>query len=199
MTRLSTAAKWFWLAAVIPIASRSAARYGPGEGADVVGEGEAPVSIKLASSVFLDGASIPTKYTGDGEEISPPLSWSSLPKSAKELALICDDPDAPTPEPWVHWVIYKISPDSKSLPERVARTESPAEPKGAVQGRNSWGKIGYGGPAPPRGHGVHHYHFKLYALDAPLSVSSSLDKKGLLAAMKDHILAQGELIGTYQR
>ena len=157
------------------------------------------MTIKVESPAFVNNAKIPMKFTGDGEDVSPVLTWSNLPTGAKELALICDDPDAPTSEPWVHWVIYRIAADAKGLPENVAKTASPAEPKGALQGKNSWSKIGYGGPAPPQGHGVHHYHFKLYALDAPLTVASGSDKKGLLAAMKGHILAQGELVGIYER
>ncbi|MDO8632008.1 MAG: YbhB/YbcL family Raf kinase inhibitor-like protein [Phycisphaerales bacterium] len=169
------------------------------DAAEVAGQGDIPMTIKVESPAFVNNAKIPTKFTGDGEDVSPGLTWSNLPAGARELALICDDPDAPTSEPWVHWVIYRIAADAKGLPENVAKTASPAEPKGALQGKNSWSKIGYGGPAPPKGHGVHHYHFKLYALDAPLNVSSGLTKKDMLAAMKGHILAQGELVGTYQR
>ncbi len=106
---------------------------------------------------------------------------------------------APRPEPWVHWIIYKIPPEATGLPENVAKTDKPAAPAGGLQGKNSWGKIGYGGPAPPPGHGVHHYHFMLYALDAVLDVQPGLDKRQLLAAMKGHILAQGEVVGRYQR
>jgi Raf kinase inhibitor-like YbhB/YbcL family protein len=169
------------------------------DAAEDAGQGDIPMTIKVESPAFVSNAKIPTKFTGDGEDVSPGLTWSNLPAGAKELALICDDPDAPTSEPWVHWVIYRIAADAKGLPENVAKTASPAEPKGALQGKNSWSKIGYGGPAPPKGHGLHHYLFKLYALDAPLNVSSGLTKKDMLAAMKGHILAQGELVGTYQR
>ena len=169
------------------------------DAAEGAGQGNIPMTIKVESTAFVNNAKIPTKFTGDGEDVSPGLTWSNLPAGARELALICDDPDAPTSEPWVHWVIYRIAADAKGLPENVTKTASPAEPKGALQGKNSWSKIGYGGPAPPKGHGVHHYHFKLFALDAPLTVASGPDKKQLLAAMKGHILAQGELVGTYQR
>ena len=105
---------------------------------------------------------------------------------------IVDDPDAPVAEPWVHWVIYKIPGNATGL-------EDGAIPAGALEGKNTFGNMGYGGPAPPRGHGVHHYHFKLYALDAPLQLKAGLDKKALLAEMAGHILGQGELIGTYER
>lgn len=157
------------------------------------------MSIEIRSTAFSAGERVPRRYTGDGEDISPPLTWSGLPDGVKELALICDDPDAPRPEPWVHWVIYKIPAGAAGLPENVAKTATLSEPAGARQGKNSWNKTGYGGPAPPPGHGTHHYHFKLYALDAPLDLSPGVDKKALLAAMKDRVLAQGELVGTYQR
>ncbi len=157
------------------------------------------MNLTIESPAFVNDAVIPKRFTGDGEDASPQLSWSGVPESAKELALIVDDPDAPVAEPWVHWVIYKIPSGATGLPENVAKTATPAAPAGALQGRNSWKNIGYGGPAPPLGHGVHHYHFKLYALDAGLVVSSGLTKNQLLSAMEGHILAQGELVGTYQR
>ncbi len=157
------------------------------------------MSLTLQSSAFAIGAVIPKRFSGDGEDVSPQLSWSGVPDGAKELALIMDDPDAPTPKPWVHWVIYGIPASTTGLPENVAKTASLTVPEGALQGKNSWGKIGYGGPAPPPGHGIHHYHFKLYALGAELSAQSGLTKAELLAAMKGHILAEGELVGTYQR
>ncbi len=157
------------------------------------------MTINIQSTGFANNETIPKRYTGDGIDVSPPLTWSGAGQEAKELALICDDPDAPTPEPWVHWVIYKIPPSLTGLAENVAKTATPTEPVGVLQGKNSFGNIGYGGPAPPRGHGVHHYHFKLYALDTALEEKSGLEKKHLLAAMKGHILAQGELVGTYQR
>jgi Raf kinase inhibitor-like YbhB/YbcL family protein len=155
--------------------------------------------ITLSSPAFTEGHEIPRKYTGDGEDVTPPLSWSRIPPGAKELALIVDDPDAPTDEPWVHWILYKIPAQTDSLAEGIAKTSAPGSPAGAVQGKNSWGKIGYGGPAPPRGHGVHHYHFKLYVLDAPLDLQAGLDKHELLNAMSGHVLGHGELVGTYKR
>lgn len=157
-------------------------------------------TIRLQSTAFGTNDLIPRKHTGDGEDASPPLAWSGAPAGTKEFALIVDDPDAPTPEPWVHWVLYKIPAGSVSLPEKVAPALRPNIPRGAVQGQNSWPKgIGYRGPAPPKGHGTHHYHFRLYALDAELSVEPGLDKRSLLVAMKGHVLAEGELVGTYQR
>lgn len=156
------------------------------------------MTVTVESPAFSPGQTIPTRFTGDGEDLSPKLTWSGLPAGAKELALICDDPDAPTPQPWVHWVIYKVPGDATGLPENVAKTDRPAEPAGVVQGRNSWGRIGYGGPAPPRGK-AHHYRFRIYALGAALDVKPGLDKPQLLAAMHGHILAEGELVGVYQR
>lgn len=160
------------------------------------------MTITLTSTAFANGEKIPTRHTADGEDLSPPLSWSNLPDGTKELALICDDPDAPTPEPWVHWVIYKIPSDTASLSEGISNDERLDQPRGAVQGKNSFPKgatIGYRGPAPPPGHGVHHYHFKLYAVDTELKLDPGADKAALLKAMNGHILAQGELVGTYER
>lgn len=160
------------------------------------------MSISVTSEAFKAGAAIPKKFTEDGQDVSPPLKWQNVPQGAKELALICDDPDAPTSEPWVHWVLYKIPAAVSGLPEGVPAEAELKSPAGARQGKNTWksGKIiGYRGPAPPKGHGVHHYHFRLYALDAPLSLAANADKQQLLAAMKGHILAEGELIGTYER
>lgn len=161
--------------------------------------GETGMKLSIESAAFAEGQPIPRKHTGDGEDVSPALSWSGVPAGAKELALICDDPDAPTPQPWVHWVIYQIPADAKGLPEGVAAKAEPTAAAGAIQGKNSWGGVGYRGPAPPRGHGVHHYHFKLYALSDALGLKAGADKKALLTAMKGRIAAQGELVGTYQR
>jgi Raf kinase inhibitor-like YbhB/YbcL family protein len=161
--------------------------------------GDAPMTIALSTPAFKTGESIPKEYTGEGKDISPPLKWSNVPQDAKELALICDDPDAPVAEPWVHWVIYNIPAANTELPEGVASDEKLNNPAGAAQGVNDFSKSGYRGPMPPPGHGTHHYHFKLYALDKPLKLESGLKKKQLLAAMKGHIVAQGELIGTYER
>jgi len=155
--------------------------------------------LTIRSDAFANNEVIPRKYTGDGQDLSPPLTWSDLPEGTRELALIVDDPDAPTPEPWVHWVIYKISPDAPGLPEGISASQPVSAPAGALQGSNSWGNIGYGGPAPPRGHGVHHYHFKLAALDIELDLDAGANKQALLNAMRGHVLARGELVGTYQR
>jgi Raf kinase inhibitor-like YbhB/YbcL family protein len=157
------------------------------------------MSIQISSDAFSPGSTIPVRYTADGDDVSPPLKWSGVPENTRELALIVEDPDAPQPTPFVHWVIYKIPPNADGLSEGVPARAHPATPAGAVQGKTSFKKIGYGGPAPPKGHGTHHYHFRLFALDAPLEVQGELDKKSLLAAMSGHVLEQGELVGTYER
>ncbi len=155
--------------------------------------------IALRSSAFEEGQAIPMRYTGDGQDVSPPLSWGELPEGTAAVALIVDDPDAPTPKPWVHWVIYNIPAGATGLPEASPATPELAEPQGAVQGRNTWDTIGYKGPAPPKGHGVHHYHFKIYALDQPVMTEPGATKDELLDRMSGNIIGQGELTGTYQR
>ena len=147
--------------------------------------------MKLTSPAFKPGGRIPRKYTGEGEDLSPPLAWSDAPDGAKEFALICEDPDAPQPEPWVHWVVYGISAIRVSLSEATAG--------GGFEGKNSFGRPGYGGPMPPPGHGIHHYYFKLYALDEPTSLPTGSTKGELLRAIKGHVIDEGALIGTYER
>jgi Raf kinase inhibitor-like YbhB/YbcL family protein len=153
----------------------------------------------LSSTAFTTGSMVPRRHTGDGEDLSPALTWSGLPTETREIALIVDDPDAPGPQPWVHWVIAKIAATETGVLEGVHPKPSPSFPAGSFQGKNSWGTVGYRGPAPPRGHGLHHYHFRLYALDRPINVSAGFDKTGLLGEMKGHIVAEAELVGTYQR
>ncbi len=153
----------------------------------------------FSSPAFEHGQPIPRKYTGDGANVSPPLVWSGTPANAKAFALIVDDPDAPTHDPFVHWVLFNIPASVKSLPEGIDKLLTPKNLPGALQGHNSFAKAGWNGPSPPKGHGVHHYHFQLYALDAPLTLAPDVSKKQLLAAMQGHILGQAELIGTYER
>jgi Raf kinase inhibitor-like YbhB/YbcL family protein len=159
------------------------------------------MNIQVASTAFAQGQRIPKEYTGQGADISPPLSWSGVPEETKELVLICDDPDAPTAEPWVHWVLYKIPADMTGLPEGIGKQARLKQIPGLLQGRNSWPTgqtIGYRGPMPPPGD-EHHYYFRLYALEAKLVVEPGLEKSTLLQEMQGHVLAQGHLIGTYQR
>ncbi len=160
------------------------------------------MAIQLTSTAFGEGERIPAKHTGEGDDVSPPLAWSGVPQGTKALALICDDPDAPTPQPWVHWVIYKIPADCRGLPEGIAKTPRLEEPAGALQGANSWPSgqtIGYRGPMPPPGHGVHRYFFRLYALGAELAAEPGMDKVALLEKMSGDVLDEGQLMGTYQR
>ena len=157
------------------------------------------MKITIQTTAFKHGEPIPKQHTGEGKDVSPPLTWTGVPAEAKELVLICDDPDAPRPEPWVHWVLYKLPPKTTGLPEGVPAKEKLTEPAGALHGKNSWNTIGYRGPLPPPGHGVHHYHFKLYALKAELDAKAGLTKDELLKKIKGQVLAEGELIGTYQR
>lgn len=160
--------------------------------------GEGAMKITIRSTAFEPGKQIPKKYTGEGEDLSPPLTWSGAPAETKEFALICDDPDAPRPEPWVHWVIYGIPGKLSGLPEGLPNElRLPNLP--AVQGKNTWNKVGYNGAMPPPGHGVHRYYFKLYALDAELKLQPGLTKDELLKQIKPHVIAEGELVGTYQR
>lgn len=153
------------------------------------------MSLKLTSPAFAEGQPIPAKYTGDGPDVSPPLQWSGVPAGAKSLALICDDPDAPVGT-WVHWVLYGLPASATELPENVPPQET--LPSGARQGVNDFGRVGYGGPAPPPGK-PHRYYFKLYALDTELNLKPKATKQELLRAMQGHILAEGQLMGTYQR
>ena len=151
-------------------------------------------AMDLNSSAFNSGEMIPSKYTCDGVDISPPLEWDSVPTGTKSFTLICDDPDAPMGT-WVHWVYYDIPPEIKALPENVAPKEHPAN--GGKQGTNDFRKIGYGGPCPPSG--THRYYFKLYALDVMLNIASGATKKQLLKEMENHILGEAQLMGKYKR
>ena len=152
------------------------------------------MDLRLRSTAFQNGNHIPSKYTCDGEDISPPLEWGHLPPGTKSAALIADDPDAPAGT-WVHWVIYNIPSERIGLQESVVCLEELAE--GCLQGRNDFGKIGYGGPCPPGG--THRYFFKLYALNIKLDLEPGATKKEVLDAMKGHVLALGTLIGLYTR
>jgi hypothetical protein len=168
-------------------------------------EGDDP-GMNLTSTAFDPGQPIPRKHTGEGEDVSPPLNWSGVPDGTEELALIVDDPDAPTDRPWVHWVIYRIPADAGGLREGIPREKHLSTPPGARQGVNGWpaggdakGNIGYRGPMPPPGHGRHRYYFRLYALDAELDLAAEATKQEVLDAMEGHILAEAVVMGTYER
>jgi Raf kinase inhibitor-like YbhB/YbcL family protein len=156
---------------------------------------EAEMSIVLSSAAFQSGGTIPKKFTADGVDQSPPLAWSELPAGTKTLALICDDPDAPHGT-WVHWVLFDLPGQSRELEEGVPTEGSLSN--GAKQGKNDFGRIGYGGPSPPKGK-PHRYFFTLYALDVAANLPSGASKSQLLEAMKGHVLSQGQLIGKYGR
>ncbi len=156
------------------------------------------MALILRSSAFEDGAEIPARYTCAGEDISVPLNWQGVPPGTRSLVLIVDDPDAPDPHApmmvWVHWVVYNIAPDVEGLAEHTASTTLPS---GASEGLNDWQRIGYGGPCPPIGR--HRYFHKLYALDTVLDGMIEPTKAAVEAAMQGHIIAQAELMGTYQK
>lgn len=150
--------------------------------------------LTVTSKAFAEGGIIPSKYTCDGANISPPIAWSGMPERTKSLALISDDPDAPRGT-WVHWVIYDIPANTNELPEHVPTVKT--LPNGAKQGTNDFHRIGYGGPCPPSG--THRYYFKLYALDTKIDLEPGATKEELVRAMQGHILAEGQLMGKYSR
>jgi len=160
------------------------------------------MSLTIHSTAFENGAVIPLKHTGDGDDVSPALQWQGVPENTAELVLICDDPDAPTPQPWVHWLIYGMAPDLTGLPEGIPVDGELNTQVAARQGKNSWPSgqtVGYRGPAPPPGHGTHHYHFRLYAVSEPLGLPAGVDRSVLDQALAGKVLASTEVVGTYER
>jgi len=158
------------------------------------GKGGQQMTMSLTSAAFAAGESIPPKYTCDGENVSPALQWDQPPAGTQSLALIMDDPDAPSGT-FVHWAYYDLPPTSRGLPEGVPSGEKPSP--GGTQGSNGAGKSGYTGPCPPSG--SHRYFFRLYALDTKLDAAPGLTKDKLLQAMEGHVLAQAQLMGVYSR
>ena len=152
------------------------------------------MGLEISSSAFAEGEMIPTRYTCDGPDVSPDLSWRGVPETAKSLALICDDPDAPMGT-WVHWVLFNMPASADGLPAGIP-PDATLE-NGARHGTNDFRRLGYGGPCPPGG--IHRYFFKLYALDSGLDLESGITKARLLEAMKGHILAEAQLMGKYKR
>ncbi len=156
------------------------------------------MTLSLTSDAFADGGEIPAKYTCEGEDLAPALQWTGIPDGTRSLVLIVDDPDAPDPQApkmtWVHWVLYNIPADATALNEGVT---APGLPPGTGEGLNDWQRTGYGGPCPPVGR--HRYFHKLYALDATLPEMSRPTKAEVEAAMQGHVLAQVQLMGTYQK
>jgi len=153
------------------------------------------MNLPLTSTAFAEGQPIPRKYTGEGSDISPPLAWTNVPANTRSLALIADDPDAPVGT-WVHWVLYDLPPTMTALPEDMAKTQYVLG--NAKQGINDFRRLGYGGPHPPPGK-PHRYFFKLYALDKMLDLKPGATKQDVEAAMNGHVLAEGQLMGTYRR
>ncbi len=156
------------------------------------------MSLKLSSTAFGHQGRIPSLYTCDGHDLSPPLSWTGMPPVTRSLALLVVDPDAPDPlapkTTWVHWVLYNLPADCTGLPEAVSRADLPP---GTREGVNDWRRTGYGGPCPPIGR--HRYFFRLYALDAVLPNLGNPTRSEVERAMQGHVLAEAELMGTYQR
>ncbi|MEZ5788834.1 MAG: YbhB/YbcL family Raf kinase inhibitor-like protein [Xanthobacteraceae bacterium] len=154
------------------------------------------MTLALTSTAWAPGGQIPSQYTCEGQDISPPLAWSGVPPEAKSLVLIVDDPDAPDPAApkmtWVHWVLYNIPARAGGLPEAASQL-----PAGTLEGVNDWKRTGYGGPCPPIGR--HRYFHKLYALDTVLPDLGKPSKAALEARIKGHVIAQAELVGTYQK
>jgi len=147
--------------------------------------------ITITSPSFVHGGVIPTKYTAEGEDVSPELRFTNIPEGTRELALICHDPDAPLTEGFTHWVVYAISPDVPGIAEGGGATFR--------QGKNDFGKEDYGGPAPPPGHGQHHYFFHLYALDTVMDLPPGLNRDELVKRIDEHIIEQNRHVGTFER
>jgi Raf kinase inhibitor-like YbhB/YbcL family protein len=154
-----------------------------------------PIALTLTSTAFQEGQPIPTRHTGDGADVSPPLRWADVPAGTQSLALVCEDPDAPRGT-WTHWVLFNLPAGARELSEGVPRKG--VLPDGTQQGTNDFGKVGYGGPAPPPGK-PHRYFFTLYALDTTLNLQSGATRKQLLALAQGHVLGEGRLMGTYAR
>ncbi len=157
--------------------------------------GEARPGLVLASPAFASGEPIPRKYTCDGDDVSPPLTWTNAPTATQAFALVMEDPDAPGGT-WDHWVIFDIPGHASGLSQAIP--PEPRLPDGSIQGVNSWGQVGYGGPCPPEGRG-HRYFFRLYALDTRLELGAEISAARLMEAMEGHVLAQAELMGVYRR
>ena len=183
--------KIFIYAAVSVLILGSCKNYRPAQ----ENSGGKKMKIKLTSTAFSEGGFIPAKYTCDGQDISPPLKWDSVPKETLSIALICDDPDAPR-KTWTHWVIYNLPAETTELAENFPDDETLAD--GTRQGVTDFGKTGYGGPCPPAGK-AHRYYFRIYALDTKIDVVPIMDKEALQKEMAGHIIAEGQLIGKYQR
>jgi Raf kinase inhibitor-like YbhB/YbcL family protein len=154
----------------------------------------AGINLNVSSEAFEEGQPIPKRYSGDGENVSPPVAWSGSVPGVQSYALVVEDPDAPTPEPFVHWLIYNIPASVRQLPENVG-----SEPGQALQGKNSRMKTGWIGMGPPKGDTAHRYFFQLFALDTVLDLEGGAGRGKLFDAMSGHVIGRGRLMGTYQR
>lgn len=164
-----------------------------------LGAQEGPKSFTVSSAAFKEGQPIPEEFTAYGQGKSIPLSWSGLPSGTKSIAVVMDDPDALTPGPFVHWVIYDIPASAKGLDPGLPTDPRLDTPKGALQGTNGRKSTGYFGPRPPKGDPPHHYQIRVYALDGMLKIDPGADKEALLEAMQGHVIGQGLLTGTVQK
>lgn len=153
--------------------------------------------IELTSPAVGVDEHIADRYSAYHDNLSPPLHWTAVP-GAKAYALVAEDPDAPRETPFLHWIAWDIPGEATALPEAIAATAHPVSPQGMIQGRNDSGSYGWFGPRPPQGHGVHHYHFQLFALDAPLKMGATSKLQEIVNALKAHTIAEGELVGTYE-
>jgi len=156
-----------------------------------------PSTLSVSSGSFARGAPIPAHFAGRTGR-SPQLAWSHVPSETREVAVLCEDPDAPLTQPFVHWVVYGIPPEVTELDEGLPPSGAPLS-SGVTQGLNSYGSAGWDGPEPPRGHGVHRYHFQVFALDERLDLAAPVDRDQLVRAMRGHVLGMGEVIGTFER
>jgi Raf kinase inhibitor-like YbhB/YbcL family protein len=155
--------------------------------------------LLVRSGAFEQGAPIPDEYSGYHENRSPSLSWSGLPAGTRSVAVVCEDPDAPMERPFVHWLAANIPTELTAIEESVPGEPAPPKLKGGIQGTNDARSIGWFGPRPPAGHGVHHYHFRVFALDAMLDLEPGFRREELIRAMQGHVLVQGETMGAYER
>lgn len=149
-------------------------------------------NLRVASTAFKPSGRIPKNYAGDGDNLSPPLEWSGVPRTTRQFALVCHDPDAPLPLGFTHWVVYGI-------PESVTRLAEGQKPEAFIPGVNDARRQGYTGPYPPTGHGVHHYYFWVYALGEAMTLKPDLNRSQLLEAISGHIIEQARLVGIYER
>ena len=147
-------------------------------------------TIKVTSAAFTDGGSLPVTFTADGAGIAPPLAWTDIPDGARSVVLIVEDPDAPFPKPFAHWLVYSLPVTSGSIA---------SSPAGGREGKNSMLRNGYTPAAPPAGHGMHHYHFQVFAIDIVLELGEGAGRSALLDAMRNHVIAWGDIVATYER